>query len=261
MRLECGECKAVIKQPKVPRRVSCNSCEALLDLTSAPVAHALKLQTEGEQPRGLRVSLEIGAAEDVGGAYRGSGADRTAATLRVRQSWVSPKSFVLAGFALVWDAFLVGWYVAVTPDGADLGPVGLGISCCFLVFPLLHVGLGILLTYMAAASLFNATEVRANREGMSVKYGPFPIWTGSAWTATLSSIQQLMVRRDVRTGMRTPEGRWPGAWQVMADLQGEELKTIVRELQGREHARHLEQLLEGFLDIEDKPDASHPAED
>jgi len=47
----------------------------------------------------------------------------------------------------------------------------------------------------------------------------------------------------------------------MADLQGEELKTIVRALQDREHARHLEHLLEGFLEIEDKPEESHPAED
>lgn len=255
MRLTCAECGAEFKPPQLAGRVPCGGCDAQLDLSADSVRKALALGDAGV--RGLRITLEVGDAGGTGGAYRGVGTAPSEAKLTLRKSWVNPQAFVLVPITLFWNGFLLVWYAIGFSGLSDGDSMASIMACCFLVFPLLHVGLGIFLTYLTAAKLFNATHIRADREGMSVAHGPLPYWTLPSWTAQRDSLRQLMLRHQPGPRGWDGDGNWTGRWKLVADIKGEELRPVLRDLQHREEGAHIERLLEGFLGVKDELDASH----
>src|SRR5690606_5247899 len=69
--------------------------------------------------------------------------------------WFQPVFLFLAFFCLMWDGFLVVWYgIAFATLGTAKGP-----GLMMFVFPLIHVAVGVGLTYYTICGFFNRTEV------------------------------------------------------------------------------------------------------
>jgi hypothetical protein len=75
---------------------------------------------------------------------------------------------VQAAFAAVWDGFLVFWYATAFRHPS---PGGMA-----LWFPLLHVGVGVFVTWNALRKLFNRTTIRLTRERLTIAEGPVPAY-------------------------------------------------------------------------------------
>jgi hypothetical protein len=69
-------------------------------------------------------------------------------------------------FALFWDGFLVFWYAIAASSKHP--------SLVMLLFPLLHVGAGLLITHAALCGLINRTTLRVGRDAFEFRRGPIP---------------------------------------------------------------------------------------
>ena len=79
--------------------------------------------------------------------------------LRITRKWFDVKYIYIAPFAFIWNAFLFFWYKMALPTS--------DIDWLFLLFPMLHVGMGIWLTYYVLTGLFNKTVIDSNQAAAS----------------------------------------------------------------------------------------------
>lgn len=154
--------------------------------------------------------------------------------------WFSPVFFFLVFFCLFWDGFLIAWYFFI-PTG-EMGWMGLA----FLLFPLIHVAVGVGLTYFTIAGFVNRTEIMVQDDVLSVKHVPLP-WPGNLQIAT-SEIQQLFC--DAHQTVN--EGRVSIFYKVYVVDRNNERKKLLGPLSDKQHALFLEQAIENHLRIEDQ---------
>jgi hypothetical protein len=102
----------------------------------------------------------------------------------IRKLWLTWKTALLGLFAIFWDSFLFFWYSQALSKPNP--------SLMILVFPLLHVGVGVGITYYVLASLVNKTDIVVSSAGVSVVIGPAP-WVGNK-TVKAGEITGVMVR-------------------------------------------------------------------
>jgi hypothetical protein len=112
---------------------------------------------------------------------------RVGDNLEIRRRWFTPAVLFLVFFCIAWDSFLVFWYSKA---------VGGNAPWIAIVFPLVHVAVGVGLTYSALASLFNSTVITVRRADLTIRHGPFP-WAGNL-TLERGQIDQLYCRRHQR---------------------------------------------------------------
>src|SRR5688572_31327866 len=80
--------------------------------------------------------------------------------------WRSKELWFIIPFTVFWDGFLVVWYgAALTKSDTPL---------VMILFPLLHVAIGLGLTYFCVASLLNRTRLEISPESVRVWTGPVP---------------------------------------------------------------------------------------
>lgn len=162
--------------------------------------------------------------------------------------WFSPAIFFLLFFCIFWDGFLVVWYSIVFGVGffgKQGGPGGAGMLFMAL-FPLLHVAVGVGLTYFVLASFVNRTTVRVSQGELTVRHGPVPFpGNRSLFTADL---KQFYCTEKV-TNRRNSCSVTYELNAVQADGTKVQLLGGLDEL---EQALYLEQRLEQFLGIENE---------
>ena len=107
------------------------------------------------------------------------------------RSWRSWAVLPLIAFTVFWDGFLAFVYVAMFRSPHHVPLVG-------ILFPLLHVAVGLGLTYSIFTTLFNRTEVRITSGGVRVYQGPLPMWGNQ--TVSRGDIADILVRN--RSGSR-----------------------------------------------------------
>ncbi len=92
----------------------------------------------------------------------------------IRRTWFSHVVWFLIFFCIFWDGFLVFWYsMAFTA-----GPKGGLIMLPLLLFPLLHVAVGISLTYFVICTFVNKTDIVLEAGMVTIKSHPLP-WPGN----------------------------------------------------------------------------------
>lgn len=160
------------------------------------------------------------------------------AGLVIVHRWLSLKFVALLVFSLLWDGFLVLWYfLAFTKDG----------SMMMKLFPVLHVAVGVVLTYVAIAGLFNHTRVNVSMAELDIKHFPLP-WPG-ARVVTRDSISQLFSEEKIYRGKNAPYS----TYDLSAVMRDGSRLTLVAGLDKPEDALFLEQQVESYLGITDKP--------
>lgn len=88
-------------------------------------------------------------------------------------SWFHPGLFFLLFFCICWDGFLVFWY-SIALFGTGEG----AFDWMMIWFPILHVAVGVGLTYSVACGFINRTILTISNYDLSVKRGPLP-WFGN----------------------------------------------------------------------------------
>lgn len=224
--LHCPSCGARIPGEEVHLELSlarCTSCRAVFDLAGRAPAGAPRPVERAPAP--LPPKFKV--------------AEQRGQSLSVKWRWFKPISVFLAFFCLFWDGFLVVWYSIAF--GMEDSPLMMKL------FPLIHVAVGLGLTYFTVATFVNTTEIEATRSRLQVRHGPLP-WAGNL-SVDANELKQLY---GMEHRHRTKNGT-NYTWSLNAvDRQGHR-KVLLSGLDEVGQVLWLEQALERTLRIQDAP--------
>lgn len=164
--------------------------------------------------------------------------------IEIRRRWFSAKYIFLALFCVVWDGFLLFWYSIA---------FGVGAPSIMVLFPLLHVAVGLYLTYSTVAGFVNTSILRINRAGFSISHGPLPWPGGSDLPAT--DLEQLYTKEEVHRG----KNGTTTDYTLTAVLRSGRSHDLLKSLPSPEMGFFIEQQVESYLRIEDRPMAGEMA--
>ena len=233
MKLSCPACGAAVPASDVNIQqaiAKCGRCNEVfrLDQTLAPAKQTAENRAEVPLPKKFKV-------DDLG------------TELTISWSWFSPSILFLLFFCVFWDGFLVVWYSAVLGLGfgglgGNNGPQGWALVFMAL-FPILHVAVGVGLTYFVLASFVNRTWVRVDRGELTIRHGPVP-FPGNK-TLLTADIKQFYCTETVNNRRNNCSVTYE-LNAVAADGGKVKLLSALDEI---EQALYLEQRLESFLGI------------
>ncbi len=167
--------------------------------------------------------------------------EQTPFGLRFTRRWFNPGFIFLAFFCLFWDGFLIVWYTIGLTVSTQSGPVG-GLM---LLFPLIHVAVGVGLTYYTIAGFVNHTKVEIDDRTLSVEHGPLP-WKGNQ-SVPASELSQLYCDRKISHSKNGTSV----TYRLHALMKNGETRQILAGLQDQASAVYLEQQIEKRLGLRD----------
>ena len=224
--LICPQCGGQSSVEPSETKVKCRYCgnESLL----IPPAHALQTQTESlnapnERPQWSKPS-------SVKFRYEGG-------RIVLSYRWFSAKYFFLLFFCIFWDGFLFTWY------GTALHGTHGGLGLAFLLFPMIHVAVGIGLSYTTIAGFFNTSELSLDRQAFHIKHFPLP-WPGTR-NIQATQLDQFFVAKTV-----SDKGQASYALNVLLK-DGSRVK-LLGGLESPEVGEYIEQQLEKWGHITDR---------
>jgi hypothetical protein len=160
----------------------------------------------------------------------------------------------MAFACIYWDGSLIYlYYYALTSFSKY--PVE---STIMLLFPLIHVAIGVGFTYYTLAGLFNKTFIDVTDYEVSISHAPLP-WPG-AQKINSAQLKQLYCQEHISTNRRGTKRMY----SVNAILKGDNIRvTLLSGLNKPEQAFFVEQEVEKYLDIPDShvPGEMRPIED
>jgi hypothetical protein len=224
MEIKCPHCGRVIQADDVNVQTSiakCRDCNAVFGFAgqvggAGPFAAAKRAV---DMPSDYTLATE--------------GAD-----LAIIRRWFNWKFIGLLFFCVVWDGFLVTWYsIALTQKGPLI----------MVLFPVLHVAVGAGLSYFTLAGLLNRTKVTLNPAELRLRHYPLP-WPGNR-TLQRSEIDQLFCEEKM-SGNRNGVSY---TYSVNVVMPGGKRLKLVGGMDKPEDALFLEQKIEGYLGITDRP--------
>lgn len=162
---------------------------------------------------------------------------KTPAGMEIIRKWLGVEIVFMTFFAVIWDGFLVFWYDQAGRSG----------NLMLVLFPLIHVAVGVGVSYYAFIGWFNCTRIVFSPQKLAVIHGPFP-WPGNL-EINARTLKQLYTRQHVS---RSRNGT-SVTYAVHAITRDGKTRKILGGLSSSEQALYLEQEIEKFLDIEDKP--------
>ncbi|MEL7496824.1 MAG: hypothetical protein AAFN77_04395 [Planctomycetota bacterium] len=157
----------------------CNACDAVFPIKSwKPFGEEdvyQPVKSEPSQPSGLHLE------EDVNGVF-------------IWFRWFTPGIIFLTFFCIAWDSFLVFWYAAA------LGGIGQGqpIVWLMVLFPIVHVAVGVSLTYSVLCGYLNRTRIKVDHFEIRVWHGPLP-WFGNV-QIRCDEIKEIEVISSISNG-------------------------------------------------------------
>ena len=204
MQITCKSCGQNMTEINIDTGLAkCSKCQAVYSLsTDYGLSGTVSNKPMIEMPKNFKISNERGS-------------------LVIERRWFGLSTIPLCFFVVFWDSFLVFWYFMAVGNIAAL------------LFPLIHVSVGILLTYMAITGLFNTTRIQITVNKLSIKHGPLP-WPGNQ-IIDAGQIEQLFCMK----------------FAVHARLKNGKTIILIGSLSEYEQARYLEQKLEEVLKIID----------
>lgn len=158
----------------------------------------------------------------------------TGLTLTYR--WYSPRYIFLFLFCIFWDGFLFVWYHQAFSTNAPLASI---------LFPLIHVAVGIGITYYTIAGFLNKTIVEVSREGLTIYHTPLP-WFGNK-TVPVTDIAQLY-REEI---ISQSNNRTRVSYRLSAVSKDNKKIKLLGGIETADIALFLEQEIEKWLGIKD----------
>lgn len=168
---------------------------------------------------------------------RGMTCEDRGASLVITRPWWTFATIFLMVFTVLWDGFLLVWFGIALAQGLWF----------MALFATIHALVGLGLTWFCIASFFNTTTVEADGNRLRVSHGPVP-WPGGREFATAGLTQLFTVQHVHRSRNGTSI-----SYELAAVLADGRRETILKGVDSQEQALYLEQTLERFLGIEDRP--------
>jgi hypothetical protein len=172
--------------------------------------------------------------------------------IEIVRRWFSGTTILLTAFVVFWDGFLIMWYSIVPKDA----------SLMFRLFPLIHVAVGVGLTYSVIAGWFNRTYIYVGHRRIAVRNRPHPHFGGKAVTVRhrpipwlgnkvipADDVKQLYSKEKTQRSRNGTTIRF----EVQIITRGGKNTKLVGGLESREQALFIEQEIENYLGIKDAP--------
>jgi hypothetical protein len=220
--LQCPSCSSPLQQQAFDLEqglAKCSYCGALMSLpASAP----------RQPPFRERLPLALPERMDLHATPYG---------IVLTRRWFSLTVLFLVPFCVVWDGFLVFWYTMAVKGGAPL---------IFKLFPLVHVAVGVAITYYTLASLINKTRISIERGEVVITHSPLP-WFGYRRIPGVM-VDQVYAKMHVTHGKNGPRTNYQ-LWFL--NTTGKHEKLHANGLTA-DQALYLEQQIEKALGIRDR---------
>lgn len=221
--LQCPSCSSPLQKEAFNEDqgfVKCSYCGALMTLPTSSRSNLPAFRERPPVPLPSGMNLEKGVHGIV-----------------LTRRWFTAVVLFLIPFCLLWNGILVGWYVMAFQANTPI---------LFKLFPLIHVAVGVGLTYFTLATLINKTRITVDRGEVTITHGPLP-WFGYKKVPGLL-IDQIFAKSHVSHGKNGPVVDYQ-VWLHRSD--GRQEKFISSQLTA-DQALFLEQQLEMALGIEDR---------
>jgi len=224
MQINCKKCGAEIpaENVNVERLIAkCSKCNSVFSF-----ADSFGDAERAQSVRRLNVPMpERFKMENVG------------SDLKITRRWFSWIFVALTFFAIFWNGFMAVWFGMAISQGIWI----------MALFGLLHGGIGIVLLYYVLSGYLNKTVVTVNRQSLEIKHGPLP-YPGKKLNSV--DIKQLYCKERVS---RSSKGSISYNYEVHAVARDGKDRKLLTGLGGSDQALFVEQEIERFLRIEDKP--------
>lgn len=158
--------------------------------------------------------------------------------LSIQRRWFSWVVVFLLPFCVAWDGFLFFWYS---------NAAGKGAPWIFFVFPIVHVTVGVGLTYFTLATLLNRTRISVESGLLRIRHAPLP-WLGNL-DLDAGSLEQLFCKEKTHRGKNGVSY----TYEVWAVLKEGKSRKILGTSMEQDQALYIEQKLEQALSIKDRP--------
>ena len=159
--------------------------------------------------------------------------------LTVSYRWFTPALFFMVFFCLFWDGFMIAWYSIAISQILNGQPAAWAMAAVGL----LHLAIGIGITYSTIASFVNRTEVKLSGGTLTVRHGPMR-WGGNH-TVAVDEILQLYCSDQSHSSRRR---RWRTYQLNLLKKDGTKI-VLLGGLREAEETLFLEERLEQKLGI------------
>lgn len=153
--------------------------------------------------------------------------------IRITRKWFGIQTIFITVFAVFWNGLLYSYYGALHEEADSFDRL----------FPLIHVGAGIFMTYYAIASWFNTSTVSVSKQIIEIIHKPIP-WFGNKSISSMD-LKQLYVKERVT---RQNNGN-NITYEVHAILYSGTNAKLLTGLETSEQALYIEQEIEKYLGI------------
>lgn len=143
-------------------------------------------------------------------------------------------------FTIVWNAILTPFIVMSLATG----------EWRILLFASLHILVGVSFLTYTLGLMLNKTSIVVTSQGVDIKNGPIPIPFNPNRFMAVRDIEQLFVEEYVPS---STNGRPDYTYAITALTTSAERQRLVGGFSQPGHALYLEQEMETFLNIKDKP--------
>lgn len=219
MQLDCKTCGTPIPAENInlDRAIAkCTNCNAVFSFADRfPAATPPKLKVD--RPENIQVT-------------------RSTNELTIVRKWFGPIFFFFAFFSVFWNGITWTFVLIAISTG----------NYSMLAFISLHLVVGLGVLYYTAALLLNSTEIRVGRRYLSVKNSPLP-FPGNC-TVPVGRIEQVYCKEKISRGRNRSV-----TYEIYAIAEQDRRQDIIKGLPSAEEAVFLEQEIERFLGIEDRP--------
>jgi hypothetical protein len=171
-----------------------------------------------EPPAGLKVEMEA-VEKSAGDGYRSAESPGRARRVLTRR-WFDRYALLALFVCVAWNSTLLVWYAFA------VGPTDGAASLVMFLCPLLHVAVGLLVTYNAAAALVNRTIIVL--EGRTARVRHTPLSFSGTRELALEGLRRVYVTQHA-VGRRSSQVFWSvflecerdGAVPFLPDLNSE----------------------------------------
>lgn len=220
--LSCQACGAALRDEEIDDVRGVGRCVYCKAVTTLPNRSRVPLRVASARPAGVTVS-------------------ESSHGLRLTRRWYHPRYLVLLVVAAFWFGILAMFFRISAAAGAPW---------FFGLFALLHVAAGVSLLYVALAGLLNSTVVQVDRDDLlTVQHGPLP-WTKGASVPGRDLAQVFCVAKVYERNDGPPQRMFS---VVAMTRTGERVPLVGGLITDVDHALYLEQVLEKYLRIPDRP--------
>jgi hypothetical protein len=248
-RIHCSSCGSEVASEDVNLQTlvaRCRTCQVVFDATAQirrdPASDSLgpiPLKERAQAARPDSITVEEGATVARSSAeltpYRSPAVVPPTFTL-VRR-WYSSRYLLQLAFCVFWFGFLGVWYSKALSGG----------NLTMILFPLLHVGAGVWLSYSTLAGFLNRSRISVRDGFLEVRHGPIP-WRGNR-RIPVAELEQLYCEEQVSTNSKGHSGP---TYRLNAILRGGRKLTLLSGLTAADQALFLEQEIERRLEIPDR---------